>query len=69
MYVLYSRAFGLIASIAFLFSQFIGSGGFDIGSNLWLAAWSDDSMNGTSTSISVEKRLIVYTLFGIAKGE
>lgn len=65
VYHTYAIAVGYLACIGVVFC-FVASSSFGIGTNLWLAAWSD--ANVTTSTISLDERLGVYFALGITQG-
>lgn len=66
MYGTYAKAVGYLWCAAVLFC-FLTSTAFGIGTNLWLAEWSDANATSSEES-SIEVRLGVYFALGITQG-
>lgn len=62
---MYLKAIGIVACIASLLISSTGQG-MAVGSNVWLAEWSD---NPTSNETTVEVRLGVYAGLGLGQGK
>lgn len=73
VYMEYLRANGLFLTLLVLIF-YAGSNGLAVGSNVWLADWSNDNVKSTSINStfippSTADRLGGYAGFGIAQGK